>query len=54
MIQNYFGSLVIKDIPHILKPDGFYIQYPSLDAIRMIINEKGERLEFITQDNEVL
>lgn len=49
MIQNYFGSLVIKDIPHILKPDGFYIRYPSLDAIRMIINEKGERLEFITQ-----
>lgn len=49
MIKNYFGSLAIKDIPHILKPDGFYIRYPSLDAIRMIINEKGERLEFITK-----
>lgn len=49
MAKNYFGNLLIKDIPHILKPDGFYIRYPSLDAIRLIENDEGERLEYVTK-----
>lgn len=49
MVESYLGSFSIKDIPHILKPNGLYIRYPSLDAICLIENERGEPLEFVTQ-----
>ena len=48
MQQVHTGSICIKDIPHILKPNGFYIRYPSFESINTIKNEVGEKLKFST------
>lgn len=45
---DLFGTKVIKDVSHILKPDGLYIRYPSFEVISNIKNEDGELLDFST------
>lgn len=47
-IQPLFGKKTINQVPHILRPNGFFIRYPSFDAIRSIKNEDGEVLRFST------
>ena len=42
------GSKSIKDITHILKPNGLYIRYPNNETISQIISENGDNLEFET------
>ncbi|GAB1673853.1 glycosyltransferase family 4 protein [Mannheimia haemolytica] len=49
-IENIFtGQAYISDIPHILRPNGFFIAYPTFEAIRSIRDENGDELEFTTQ-----
>lgn len=46
--SNIFGFCKIKDIPHIMRPDGLYIRYPSFESIKSIKNETGESFKFTT------
>lgn len=42
-------KMFIKDIPHILRIDGFFIGYPDFDAIKSIKDECNEELGFSTR-----
>lgn len=49
-IENSFvGQAYIEEIPHILRPNGFFIAYPTFEAIRCIKDENGDILDFTTQ-----
>jgi glycosyltransferase involved in cell wall biosynthesis len=41
-------ELNISDINHILKPNGFYIQYPSNETIKTITSDQGQSIDFET------
>lgn len=46
--KKVIGAHKINDILHILRPDGFYLRYPTFEAIKSIKNEDGEFLPFST------
>lgn len=48
LTKDCLGSKKIQNVLNLLRPDGFYIQYPSFDSIKMIKNEEGERFDFST------
>ncbi|PMI35240.1 hypothetical protein BCT30_21540 [Enterovibrio norvegicus] len=47
--EEYSGNAPLSKITTLLRPDGFWIRYPSFDAIRCIKNEKSEPLKYETR-----